>query len=88
VFTRILRGPRLATGLLPFWRCADLPQSQAFQWFKKGAENGNAAAQNAVGIAYARGRGINRDIAAARAWFEKARANGSAAAANNLRALR
>jgi TPR repeat protein len=61
---------------------------QAFQWFMKGAENGNADAQNAVGVDYAKGRGTNRDVAAARVWLEKAQENGNAAAARNLRALR
>jgi len=62
--------------------------AQAFEWFKKGAENGNADAQNAVGLDYARGRGVNRDYGAARAWLEKAERNGNTAAAHNLRTLR
>jgi hypothetical protein len=45
---------------------------EAFRWFEQGAQNGNADAQKVLGVAYAQGRGVARDVDIARYWLEKA----------------
>lgn len=48
------------------------------------AETGSAAAQYEVGLRYADGRGVARDLAAAAGWFDKAARQGVAPAAYRL----
>ena len=48
---------------------------QAFQWFKKSAEQNNARAQNALGVMYLKGEGVDIDYNKAKEWFTKAVAN-------------
>ncbi|MFO1305444.1 MAG: serine/threonine-protein kinase [Burkholderiales bacterium] len=50
----------------------------------RGAEEGDARAQAALGWAYQNGLGVPVDYAAARKWYEAAAAQGNAAAQNNL----
>ena len=50
----------------------------------RGAEEGDARAQAALGWAYQNGLGVAVDYAAARKWYEAAAAQGNAAAQNNL----
>lgn len=56
---------------------------KAFEWLKKSAQSGNAAAQNKLGEMYLEGIGVAKDNAAAAEWFKKACANGSKEACLN-----
>jgi hypothetical protein len=55
-----------------------LPQdyAQALLWFRKAAEEGNAAAQNNLGKMYFQGLGVRQDIVQAEILFKKAAAQG------------
>jgi TPR repeat protein len=46
--------------------------SAAVEWWTRAAEAGDAEAQLRLGDAYATGRGVERDIEAARMWYERA----------------
>jgi hypothetical protein len=54
--------------------------SQAFPWFRKAADQGNASGQILVGVAYRDGRGVEQNYAQAMTWFLKAADQGSAPA--------
>lgn len=57
----------------------------ALRWFIRASRLGNADAMNAVGIAYATGRGVEApDLIKARRWFVRAANSGCAAAMNNI----
>jgi TPR repeat protein len=53
-------------------------------WFRKAADQGDADAQNSLGVMYEEGQGVPQDYAAAASWFRKAADQGDAAAQNNL----
>ena len=57
---------------------------QAFEWFKKAAEQGNVEAQNWVGVMYGKGKGTSRDEQTAVYWYLKAAEQGNPKAAFNL----
>jgi TPR repeat protein len=48
------------------------------------AEGGDAAAQNGLGLMYAKGQGVPQDYAQALVWYRKAADQGNAAAQNGL----
>ena len=50
--------------------------AEAFRWFRKAAEQGDADAQNILGDMYLRGFGVREDRALAQEWFGKACQNG------------
>ena len=54
------------------------------RWFGKAAAQGNADAQNYLGLLHAFGRGTPQDDAAAVEWFRKAAEQGHAGAQDNL----
>ena len=58
--------------------------NQAFNIFKKLAEQGDAAAQNELGYMYENGEGVRQDDAQAVAWYRKAAEQGDAQAAYNI----
>ena len=58
--------------------------AQAVAWYRKAAEQGDAVAQNNLGVSYAKGEGVPRDAAQAVAWFRKAAEQGNAVAQKNL----
>jgi TPR repeat protein len=45
-------------------------------WYRKAAEQGDAAAQYTLGLAYAAGMGVTEDRATALAWLNKSAAQG------------
>ena len=47
-------------------------ESAAVGWYRRGAEAGNAASQNNLGLCYYNGTGVTKNLAAARSWFERA----------------
>jgi TPR repeat protein len=63
-----------------------VPQSyaEAMKWYRKAAEQGDAAAQNSLGRMYAEGKGAAQDHAAAMKWYQKAAEQGNAAAQSSL----
>ena len=46
--------------------------SQALRLFKPLAQQGNAEAQNSLGVMYAKGQGVAQDYQQALAWYKKA----------------
>ena len=46
--------------------------AQAFKWFSKAAEQGDADVQNNLGIIFDQGRGVKRDPTQALQWYRKA----------------
>ena len=58
--------------------------AEAVKWYRKAAEQGNAAAQGALGLLYAQGQGVPQDYVQARKWFNLSAAQGNAAAQVNL----
>ena len=48
--------------------------AEAAIWLRKAADQGNAEAQHALGIAYDQGRGVPQDYAFAHMWFNLAAA--------------
>ena len=57
---------------------------EAFEWFKKAANQGHAGAQNYLGLMYDAGRGTKRDEREAVKWFRKAAEQGHKYAQYNL----
>jgi uncharacterized protein len=58
--------------------------SEAMKWYRLAADQGNAAAQTALGVVYASGLGVPQDQAKAVEWTRKAADQGYANAQNNL----
>jgi TPR repeat protein len=56
----------------------------AFRLFKQAADQGNAVAQNEIGVFYAQGQGVQQDNEQAAFWYRKAADQGHAVAQNNL----
>jgi len=57
---------------------------QARYWYEKAAEQGNALAQNNLGVLYWYGHGVRQDRAKARQLYELAASQGNIAAKRNL----
>ncbi|POY46151.1 tetratricopeptide repeat protein, partial [Avibacterium paragallinarum] len=49
---------------------------QAVKWYQKAAEQGDASAQNNLGIMYRLGKGVKQDDNLAKMWAGKACENG------------
>jgi TPR repeat protein len=58
--------------------------AEAARWYRKAAEQGNAAAQFLVGLSYSSGEGVPQDYAEAVRWFRKAADHGNASAQFSL----
>jgi len=56
----------------------------SFKWYKKAAKQGNAEAQNCLGVCYEDGNGVTKDLSEAAKWYRKAADQGNAAAQCNL----
>jgi len=59
-------------------------ETEAVNLFRKATAQGNADAQNNLGVAYFNGQGVAKDEAKAVKWFRKAADQGDANAQNNL----
>jgi len=70
-----------------YYLAASQDHSQAAQWWRKGAEQGNAYAQYNLGLLYEKGDGIPQDYSQAAQWFRKAVEQGSYCAPYNLGVL-
>jgi hypothetical protein len=62
----------------------DKNDTEAFKWFTKAAEQGNAQAQCSLGVMYVHGQGVTQDDTEAFKWFTKAAEQGEAGAQANL----
>ena len=58
--------------------------AQAFEAYRKLAEQGDESAELYLGLAYDLGQDVPRNVAEAARWYRKAAAQGSGSAANNL----
>jgi TPR repeat protein len=57
---------------------------QAYEWYRKAADQGHALAQFALGLRYDSGHGVERDYEAAHFWYLCAARQGHARAQFNL----
>eukprot|EP00615_Pteridomonas_danica_P009076 CAMPEP_0114357958 /NCGR_PEP_ID=MMETSP0101-20121206/21973_1 /TAXON_ID=38822 ORGANISM="Pteridomonas danica, Strain PT" /NCGR_SAMPLE_ID=MMETSP0101 /ASSEMBLY_ACC=CAM_ASM_000211 /LENGTH=182 /DNA_ID=CAMNT_0001500893 /DNA_START=549 /DNA_END=1094 /DNA_ORIENTATION=- len=57
---------------------------KAFEWYLKGASQGNLASQNNLGTMYCNGQGVKQDYVEAREWWLQAASQGHPASHNNL----
>ncbi len=60
---------------------------QAVKWYRKAAENGDAVAQNRLGVAYYEGISVKKNVKEAKYWWKKAADQGDEDAKENLRML-
>jgi TPR repeat protein len=60
-----------------FGRGVKRDYSQAYSWFRKAAEQGNANAQYCLGVLYSDGEGVDQDEVAAATWLRKAAEQGN-----------
>ncbi len=51
--------------------------AKAAHWYRKAAGQGNATAQNNLGVMYGNGQGVLKDFVLAHMWFNIASANGN-----------
>jgi tetratricopeptide (TPR) repeat protein len=58
--------------------------AEAMRWYRKAADQGNAAAQENIGWLYHNGWGVAQDYAEAMRWYRKAADQGNAAAQENI----
>ncbi|MBS1993236.1 MAG: sel1 repeat family protein [Cyanobacteria bacterium SZAS LIN-3] len=58
--------------------------TEAASWYRKAAEQGNAKAQNNLGMAYVKGEGVTQSETEAVTWLSKAAEQGHMKAQNNL----
>ena len=49
--------------------------AEAVKWYRKAAEQGDADAQNSLGVMYRKGRGVAQDYVRAYAWYDLAASN-------------
>ena len=61
---------------------------KAIHWYTKAAEQGNANAQNNLGVAYHNGNGVEQDKNKAIYWFRKACENFNDDACKNLNRIK
>ena len=61
--------------------------SEAVKWYRKAAEQGDAGAQNDLGVCYDNGQGVNKDYTEAVKWYRKAAEQGFLPAKERLQEL-
>ena len=57
---------------------------KAYKWFFKSATQGNASAENWIGVLFSNGDGVGQDEELANYWFERSADNGDAYAQYNI----
>ena len=70
--------------MLVFGRGVAQDSTQAVGWFRKAADQGFAAAQYNLGVAYREGQGIEKNLDTAFQWFQKSADQGHAEAQFNV----
>ena len=58
--------------------------AEAIKWYRLSAEQGNAHAQNNLGVMYEKGQGVPQNDAEALKWFRKSAEQSNAVAQKNL----
>ena len=58
--------------------------AEAAKWYRRAAEQGNAAAQYDLGVAYHNGQGVPQEYAEAVKWYRQAAEQGNSAAQYDL----
>ena len=76
---QLARGLRLLNGT-----GVAMNVEKAAVWLERAAANGNALAQNYVGVLYQTGTGVHANMATAMRWYEAAARNGNLKAMTNL----
>jgi TPR repeat protein len=76
---QLARGLRLLNGT-----GVAMNVEKAAVWLERAAANGNAVAQNYVGVLYQTGTGVHANMATAMRWYEAAARNGNLKAMTNL----
>jgi TPR repeat protein len=76
---QLARGLRLLNGA-----GVAMNVEKAAIWLERAAANGNAVAQNYVGVLYQTGTGVHANMATAMRWYEAAARNGNLKAMTNL----
>ena len=63
-----------------------VPQNyaEALKWYRLAADQGDASAQNNLGVMYAKGQGVPQNYAEALKWYRLAADQGNASAQSNL----
>ena len=61
--------------------------NKAIEWFKKAAHQGNASAQNGLGVMYRDGKIVPKNLIRAYAWFNVAATRGNNFAKRNRLAI-
>jgi len=46
--------------------------TEAYHWYRRAVESGHPVAQYNLGVIYAKGRGITKNLQEARKWYQKA----------------
>lgn len=83
--TPLLLGASASAGVYEGWTAARRGDyATALAEFRRLAEEGNFVAQYNLGIMYANGQGVPRDLVEAATWFDKAAKGGDARAQFNL----
>lgn len=81
------RGHTIAKTHLGFLFAEEGNMSAAIQWWEQAAQEGNADAQNQLGLIYHRGEGVTQDDETAADWFEAAAMQNQAEGQFNLGVL-
>jgi TPR repeat protein len=58
--------------------------TEAVNWYRRGAEAGNADAMASLGVMLANGRGVSQNVAEAVNWYRRSAEAGNASAMNSL----
>src|SRR6516164_5783214 len=61
--------------------------AEAMKWYRKAADQGDAASEEAIGSLYEWGRGVGQDYAEAMKWYRKAADQGNAASEEAIGSL-
>ena len=75
-----IASPRTTTEILRVTQ----NDAEAFRWYKKAADQGDAKCQTIVALMYLHGRGVSEDDAEALRWYNKAAGQGYAVAEYDL----
>lgn len=91
LFLLLLLAPALGANVDPLEQARaaidEQRYSEAVELIVPLARNGDATAQNMLGILYGQGWGVDKDLDKARQWFEQAAAGGSGRAFYNLASM-
>ncbi|WP_437556590.1 tetratricopeptide repeat protein [Acidithiobacillus sulfuriphilus] len=79
-----IQGDKQAQFQLGGYYDSEGDHAEAIHWYRKAAQQGDARAENIIGLAYYKGSGVPRNYQKAVRWYRKAAEQGDALAENNL----